>query len=93
MSSPHRIGAGGIGFPLHELRGRKAVSSLALWLICVATILWATNFPEAHPSPAPGTPTEAMRTTVSQALGVLKDPELQDTRGHGRACRSAEEDR
>jgi phospholipid transport system substrate-binding protein len=82
MSSPHRIGAGGIGFPLRELRGRKAVSSLALWLICVATILLgATNFPEAHPSPAPGTPTEAMRTTFSQALVVLQDPELKTPEG------------
>jgi phospholipid transport system substrate-binding protein len=89
MSSPHRIGPGYLGLPLRELRGREALGSLALWLICVATILLgATNFPEANPSPAPGTPTEAMRTTVSQALGVLQDPELKKPEGtHERVAR------
>lgn len=53
-------------------------ASLSLRLLCVATILMgATSVPESKPSPAPGTPMEAMRTTVSQALEILQDPALK----------------
>jgi len=46
---------------------------------CVATsiLLGVTSAPESKPLPAKGTPTDAMRTTVSQALGVLQDEDLK----------------
>ena len=82
MSSSHRIGSGDLGAPLCELGGGKTLGSLSLWLLCVATILLgATSVPESKPSPALGTPMEAMRTTVSQALGILQDPALKKPEG------------
>ena len=82
MSSPYRISSGGLGFPLRELRGCKTLRSLSLWLIGVTTILLgATNFHESKSMPTPSTPTEAMRTTVSQALEVLQDPALKKPEG------------
>ena len=78
MSSTHRIGSGDVGFPLREMRGLKTLGPLSFWLMCATSILsGATSIPESKPLPAKGTPTEAMRTTVSQALGVLQDQELK----------------
>ena len=78
MSRTHRIGSGDVGFPLGELRGLKTLGSLSLWLMCATSILWGTScIPESKPSPAQGAPTEAMRTTIGQALGVLQDQELK----------------
>lgn len=78
MSRMHRIGLGHVGFPLRTLRGLKTLGPLSLWLMCATSILWGTScIPESHPLPATGTPTEAMRTTVSQALEVLQDQELK----------------
>jgi phospholipid transport system substrate-binding protein len=78
MSSTHRIGSGDVGFPLREMRGLKTLGPLSFWLMCATSILLgATSIPESKPLPAKGTPTEAMRTTVSQALGVLQDQELK----------------
>jgi phospholipid transport system substrate-binding protein len=78
MSSTDRIGPGDVEFALRELRGLKTLGPLSLWLLCAASILLGTScIHELKPSPAQGAPTEAMRTTVSQALGVLQDPELK----------------
>ena len=78
MSSTHRIDSGDVGFPLREMRGLKTLGPLSFWLLCATSILLgATSIPESKPLPATGTPTEAMRTTVSQALGVLQDQELK----------------
>ena len=78
MSSTRRIGSGHLGFPLRALRGLKTLGSFSLWLMCATSILLGTScIPESKPSPAQGAPTEAMRTTVSQALGVLQDQELK----------------
>src|SRR6267143_1001965 len=78
MSSTHRIGSGHVGFPLRALRGLKTLGSFSLWLMGATSILLGTScIPESKPSPAQGAPTEAMRTTVSQALGVLQDQELK----------------
>lgn len=78
MSSTHRIGSGDVGFQLREMRGLKTFGPLSFWLLCATSILLgATSIPESKPLPAKGTPTEAMRTTVSQALGVLQDQELK----------------
>jgi hypothetical protein len=78
MNSTHRIGSGHVGFPLRALRGLKTLGSFSLWLMCATSILLGTScIPESKPSPAQGAPTEAMRTTVSQALGVLQDQELK----------------
>jgi len=78
MSTPHRIASGDVGFPARELRGLKTVGPLSLWLMCATPILLGTtSVPESKPSPAQRSPTEAMRTTVSQAIGVLQDPELK----------------
>ena len=78
MSRTHRIGSGDLGFPLRELKERKTLGARALWLMCAASILLGTtSIPESQPSPVTGTPMEAMRTTVSQALGVLQDPDLK----------------
>ena len=78
MSSTHRIGSGHLGFPLRALRGLKTLGSFSLWLMCATSILLGTScIPGSKPSPAQGAPTEAMRTTVSQALGVLQDQELK----------------
>ena len=78
MSTTHRIATGELRFPLHELRGLKTLIPLFLWLMCATPILLGTtSIPESKPSPANGTPTEAMRATVSQALRVLQDQELK----------------
>ena len=78
MSTPHRIASGDVGFPARELRGLKTVGPLSLWLMCATPILLGTtSVPESKPSPAQRSPTEAMRTTVSQAIAVLQDPELK----------------
>lgn len=78
MSRTHRIGSGDVGFPLGELRGLKTLGPLSLWLMCTTSILLGTScIPESQPLPAQGSPTEAMRTTISQALGVLQDQELK----------------
>ncbi len=78
MSRTHRIGSGDLGFPLRELKERKTLGARALWLMCAASILLGTtSIPESNPSPVTGTPMEAMRTTVSQALRILQDPDLK----------------
>ena len=78
MNRTHRIGSGHIGFPLRELRGLKTLGPLSFWLMCATSILLGTScIPASQPLPAKGSPTEAMRTTVSQALGVLQDQELK----------------
>jgi phospholipid transport system substrate-binding protein len=78
MSSTHRLGSGHLGFPLRALRGLKTLGSFSLWLMCATSILLGTScIHESKPSPAQGAPTDAMRTTVSQALGVLQDQELK----------------
>ena len=78
MSIPHRIGSGDVGFPLREMRGLKTLGPLSFWLMCATSILLgATSIIESKPLPAKGTPTEAMRITVSQTLGVLQDQELK----------------
>ncbi|MDE3048439.1 MAG: ABC transporter substrate-binding protein [Nitrospirota bacterium] len=78
MSITHRIGSGDVGFPLREMRGLKTRGPLSFWLMCATSIfLGATSIPESKPLPAKGTPTEAMRITVGQALGVLQDEDLK----------------
>jgi phospholipid transport system substrate-binding protein len=78
MSSTHQSSSGDVGFPLREMRGLMTLGPLSFWLMCATSILLGTtSIPESKPSPAKGTPTEAMRTTVSQALGVLQDKELK----------------
>ena len=78
MRSTHRRGSGDVGLPLREMRGLKSLGSRSLWLMCAASILLGTtSIPESQPSATTGTPTEAMKTTVSQALGVLQDQALK----------------
>ena len=78
MNSTHRIASGDVGFPLHEMRGLRTLGQLSLWLMCATPILLGTtSIPESKTSPAKGSPTEAMRTTVTQALGVLQDQDLK----------------
>lgn len=78
MNSMHWIGSGDVGFPLRELRGLKTFGACALWIMCTTPILLGcTSIPESKPSPTKGAPTEAMRSTVSQAIGVLQDQELK----------------
>lgn len=78
MNCTHQIGSEDAGFPLRGRRGLKTLRSLSLWLMCTTPILLgSTSIPDLKPSPAQGTPTEAMRTTVSQALGVMRDEELK----------------
>lgn len=78
MSSTHRIGSGDVGLPLRALRGFKTFGPLSLWLMCATSILLGTScIHQSKPLPSQGAPTEAMRTTVSQALGVLQDQELK----------------
>ena len=72
------IGSGQVGFPLRERRGLKTLGLLPLSLMCaISILLGAACVPASQPLPAKGSPTEAMRTTVSQALGVLQDQELK----------------
>jgi phospholipid transport system substrate-binding protein len=60
------------------MRGLKALGPLSVWLMCATPILLGTtSIPESKPSPGKNSPTEAMRTTVSQAIGVLQDQELK----------------
>ncbi|HEY6262678.1 MAG TPA: ABC transporter substrate-binding protein [Nitrospiraceae bacterium] len=75
----HGMGFGSFGFPLRELRGITTCGSTrTLSLIgAVLILLGATNIPESKQSPAKHTPTEAMRITVGQAIGILQDQELQ----------------
>ena len=78
MSIPHRIGSGDVGFPSREMRGLKTLGPLSFWLMCATSILLgATSIIESKPLPAKGAPTEAMRITVSQALGGLQDEDLK----------------
>jgi phospholipid transport system substrate-binding protein len=78
MSSTHQIGSGGVRFPLREMRGLKTLGHFSFWLICATPILLGTtSIPESKSSPAKATPTEAMKTTVRQALQVLQDKELK----------------
>ena len=78
MSSTHQLGSGHVGFLLREMRKLKTRGARALWLMCATSILLGTScIHESKPSPTQGAPTEAMRTTVSQALGVLQDQELK----------------
>ena len=61
---------------MRELRGLKTLG--LLWLMCATSILLGTScIPVSQPLPVKGSPTEAMRATVSQALGVLQDQELK----------------
>src|SRR4029077_636135 len=78
MNSTHRIGSGHVGLRLRGLKGLKTLGPLSLWLMSATSILLGTScIPESKPLPATGNPTEAMRTTISQALGVLQDQELK----------------
>lgn len=78
MNCIHQIALEDAGFPVRERRGLKAFGSLSLWLMCATPILLGTtSIPESKPSPGTHSPTEAMRTTVSQALGVMRDQELK----------------
>src|SRR5215831_15668218 len=78
MSSTHRIGSGDVGFPLCTMRRLKTLGPLSFWLMCATSILLgAPSALGSEPLPAKGTPTDAMRTTVSQALGVLQDEDLK----------------
>ena len=82
MNTTPRISSGHVGFSLRELRGLKTLGVHALLLVCAAsTLLGATSIPESNPSPAKSTPTEAMKTTVSQALAVLQDQALKKPEG------------
>jgi phospholipid transport system substrate-binding protein len=78
MSFTNGIGSGSVGFSLRESRGITTWGTRTLSLMCaVLILLGATNIPESKQSPAKNTPTEAMRITISQALGILQDQELQ----------------
>ena len=78
MSSMNRIDSRDDGFSLRELRGLRSLGSFTLWLTCASLMLLGTSCaPAPKPSPLQGMPTEAMRTTISQALRVLQDPELK----------------
>lgn len=79
MSSLYRIGSMSLGFPLNELRRLKTFGARALWFMCTTSILLGATsmLVESAQSSAPDSPTEAMRTTVNQALGVLRDQELK----------------
>jgi len=56
---------------------RALILLLGIVLLSFSAGLGATSAPESKPLPAKGTPTDAMRTTVSQALGVLQDEDLK----------------
>ena len=78
MSSTHQISSREIGFLFCERGGLKPLGPVFLWLICaIPILLGTTSIPESKPSPAKGTPTEAMKTTVRQALEVLQDKALK----------------
>jgi len=74
MGPMHQTGSENVGVPLRKSRTFPSLSYLPLWLICITPfLLGSTSLHESGPSPAKGTPTEAMKTTVSQALGLLRD--------------------
>jgi len=76
MSTTHRVASVNVGIPWR--RGLKTFVHLSLWLLCTIMILFGTICtPKTQASPATGSPMEAMRTTVRQALGVLQDQELK----------------
>ena len=76
MSTPNRIASVDVGIPWR--RGLKTSGHLVLWLLCTIMILFGTICPpKTQASQAAGSPMEAMRTTVRQALGVLQDQELK----------------
>jgi len=78
MTTTHRIATGDVGSALCPWGGLETFGPLALWLLCATPLLLGTtNIPESTPSPAHRSPTEAMRATVSQALGILQDQELK----------------
>jgi phospholipid transport system substrate-binding protein len=68
MSSVYRIAS----------RRLKAFGAGVRWLTYIASVLLVTtSMPESAHASAQPSPTEAMRTTVNQALGVLRDQELK----------------
>ena len=78
MSSSHRGDSREAGFPLRNLRELKIFGSLSVRLMFATPILLGTtSIPESQPSLEHVTPTQAMRTTISQALEVLQDQELK----------------
>jgi phospholipid transport system substrate-binding protein len=78
MRTMHRIATGDVGAVLCAWRGLNTFGPLALWLLCTTPLLLgATGIRVSQPSSAYRTPSEAMRTTVSQALAVLQDQELK----------------
>ena len=90
MSIASRRGSQCVGFPLRRLRQFKTFGAYALWFICTTPIfLGTTNVRvESAESPAPQSPTEAMKSTVRHALEVLRDPELKKPeRGDERVTR------
>jgi phospholipid transport system substrate-binding protein len=64
---------------LHKLRPFKTFCIYALWFMCATSIVLGTTSMrvESAQSPTPYSPTEAMKSTVHQALEVLRDPELK----------------
>jgi phospholipid transport system substrate-binding protein len=78
MRTTHRIAKGDVGAALCAWRGLNTFRPLALWLLCTTPLLLGvTGIRVSQPSSAYRTPSEAMRTTVSQALAVLQDQELK----------------
>ena len=52
--------------------------ALSIWLLCSTFILLGTtSIPESQPLLVKNTPTQAMKATISQALGVLQDEHLK----------------
>jgi len=78
MNPMHQIASENVRSLFRKSRRFKLLCHLSLWLMCITPLLLGSaSLHESGPSPAKGTPTEAMRTTVSQALGVLGDQELK----------------
>lgn len=78
MSPMHQIGSENVRSLFRKSRRFKPLCHLSLSLMCITPLLLGSaSLHESGPSPAKGTPTEAIRTTVSQALGVLGDQELK----------------
>ena len=64
--------------PLDERRDLKTPGALPFWLLCSTLILLgATSIPESQPQLVKNTPTQAMKATVTQAMGVLQDEQLK----------------
>jgi phospholipid transport system substrate-binding protein len=56
----------------------KFAGTVCVWLLCsISTLAGATGIAASNPPPANNSPMEAMKATVSQALGVLRDEELK----------------